>query len=54
MSKLIRQSLLSTLHDSTSDIVLHDKPFSIVKNPKYNQYEQLIPSMVYKFYKFIS
>ena len=43
-----------TTGKTTSDIVLHDKPFSIVKNPKYNQYEQLIPSMVYKFYKFIS
>ena len=39
-----------TTGKTPSNIVLRDKPFSITKNPKSNQYEQLIPSMVYKFF----
>ena len=33
-----------------SDNVLRDKPFKIASNPKYNQYERGLASMVYKFF----
>ena len=33
-----------------SDIVLKDKALKIARNPKYNGYERVLPSMVYKFF----
>ena len=34
---------------TTSDKILHDKAFSIAKNPKYDGYQRGLPSIVYKF-----
>ena len=36
------------------DRVLHNKAFSIVKNPKYDGYQRGLGSMVYKFFDKIS
>ena len=30
--------------------VLHDKAFNIAKNPKYDEYQRRLASMVYKFF----
>ena len=35
---------------TASDIVLNDKAFNIAKNPKYDDYNRGLPSMVYKFF----
>ena len=34
---------------TTSDKVLRDKAFNIAKNPKYDWYQRVLASMVYKF-----
>ena len=34
----------------TSDKVLRDKAFKIAINPKYDEYQRGLPSMVYKFF----
>ena len=34
---------------TTSDKLLKDKSFNIVKNPKYDRYQRGLVSMVYKF-----
>ena len=33
-----------------SDKILHDKAFNITRNPKYDQYQRGLASMVYKFF----
>ena len=33
---------------TTSDKILHDKAFNIAKNPKYDEYQRGLPSVVYK------
>ena len=33
-----------------SDKTLHDKALNIAKNPKYDQYQRGLASMVYKFF----
>ena len=35
---------------TASDKILHDKAFSIAKNPKYDGYQRGLASMVYKFF----
>ena len=35
---------------ATSDKVLHDKAFTIAKNPQYNRCERSFASMVYTFF----
>ena len=35
---------------TASDKVLHDKAFSIAKNPKYDGYQRDLALMVYKFF----
>ena len=35
---------------TASDKVLRDKAFNIVKNPKYDGYQRVLASMVYKFF----
>ena len=35
---------------ATSDKVLRDKTFNIAKNPKYDEYQKGLASMVYKFF----
>ena len=34
---------------TASDNVLRDKAFNIAKNPKYDEYQRRLASMVYKF-----
>ena len=36
--------------ETASDKVLIDKAFNIAKNPKYNGYQRVLASMVYKFF----
>ena len=33
-----------------SDKILHDEAFNIAKNPKYDEYQRGLASMVYKFF----
>ena len=35
---------------TASDNVLRDEAFNIAKNPKYNEYQRGLASMVYKFF----
>ena len=35
---------------TASDKVLHDKAFNITKNPKYDRYQRVLASIVYKFF----
>ena len=35
---------------TASDKVLRDKAFNIAKNPKYERYQRVLASMVYKFF----
>ena len=35
---------------TASDKVLRDKAFNIAKNPKYDEYQRVLASMVYKFF----
>ena len=35
---------------TASDKILHDKGFNIAKNPKYDEYQRGLASMVYKFF----
>ena len=35
---------------TASDKVLRDKAFNIAKNPKYDEYQRGLASMVYKFF----
>ena len=35
---------------TTSDKILRDKAFNIVKNPKYDGYQRGLASMIYKFF----
>ena len=35
---------------AASDKTLHDKAFNIAKNPKYDEYQRGLASMVYKFF----
>ena len=35
---------------AASDKVLRDKAFNIAKNPKYDEYQRGLASMVYKFF----
>ena len=34
---------------TASDKILHDKAFKIAKTPKYDGYQRILASMVYKF-----
>ena len=38
------------LNRTSSENVLRDKVFNIVKNPKYDEYQCGLASMVYKFF----
>ena len=35
---------------TASDKFLRDKAFNIAKNPKYDEYQRVLASMVYKFF----
>ena len=35
---------------TAADKVLRDKAFDIAKNPKYDEYQRVLASMVYKFF----
>ena len=39
---------------TASDNVLRDKAFNIAKNPKYDEHQRGLASMVYKFFRFAS
>ena len=39
---------------TASDNVLRDKAFNIAKNPKYDEHQRGLASMVYKFFLFAS
>ena len=36
---------------TASDKILHNKAFNIAKNPKYNEYQHGLASVVYKFFE---
>ena len=35
---------------TAADKALRDKPFNIAKNPKYDKYQHVLASVVYKFF----
>ena len=35
---------------TASDKILSDQAFNIAKNPKYNGYQRVLPSIVYEFF----